>query len=69
VVDRLDALRTASRGQGPDRTGSVVRRGPTSRRGMAGLSARRGSGDEGNRTPNPRLAKSTEGWFGTVGCD
>ena len=29
----------------------------------------RGRGDEGNRTPNPRLAKSTEGWFGTVGCD
>jgi alkylhydroperoxidase family enzyme len=27
------------------------------------------SGDEGNRTPNPRLAKSTEGWFGAVGCD
>src|SRR5215211_1216427 len=26
-------------------------------------------GDEGNRTPNPRLAKSTEGWIGAVGCE
>src|SRR5919112_2858213 len=38
---------------------------PEQRR-LRGTRCRR-SGDEGNRTPNPRLAKSTEGWFGAVG--
>ena len=45
-----------------------LRRTP-GRRESAGQRRYGGSGDEGNRTPNPRLAKSTEGWFGRVGFD
>src|SRR5919112_3282955 len=42
------------------------RAAPPEQRRLRGTRCRR-SGDEGNRTPNPRLAKSTEGWFGAVG--
>ncbi len=54
VADRLDTLRAASRGRVADWApyGGLVR-APD-----GGGSAGQASGDEGNRTPNPRLAKA-----------
>jgi hypothetical protein len=62
VAERLDALRAAARGQVVDflRTASAQRRAedPCVTEETQAKRPVHGSGDEGNRTPNPRLAKA-----------
>ncbi len=58
VADRPDALRAASRGRIADLLRTDTPFGGPERAPDGGGSAGHAGGDEGNRTPNPRLAKA-----------